>query len=141
MPITRWDPFRELRRSLWHGPDFLEEWELPSGEMAVDVYETDNDVIVETPMAGINPDDVDITITGDTVTIKGETKEEKKEEDKKRKYYYHEIRHGACARSVTLPAAVKTDQAKAEFKDGMLKLTLPKKEEAKPKQVKVQVKK
>jgi HSP20 family protein len=105
--------------------------------LAVDVYETDTDVVVKMPVAGIKPDDLDISVTGDTVTVKGETRVEDEDNDNKRNYYYREVRYGSFARSVTLPAPVQSDKAEAKTENGVLTLTLPKAEEAKPKSIKV----
>lgn len=105
--------------------------------LAVDVYETANEVVVKMPVAGIKPDDLDISVTGDTVTVRGETRSEDQDEDNKRNYYYREVRYGSFARSVTLPAPVQSDKAEAKTEHGVLTLTLPKAEEAKPRSIKV----
>jgi len=109
------------------------EWQLP-----LDMYQTDNEVLVKTALPGLKPVEVDISITGDALTIKGEHKEEKevKEED----YLYKERRYGAFTRSVLIPVRVKSDKAEAVFENGILTLTLPKAEEVKPKQIKVKAK-
>lgn len=141
MAIIRWrDPFREpfFRMSGW--PDIFEEWEAAASPLAVDLYETDDEVTLKTPLAGVKPEDVDISIEGDTVTIHGESKEEKEEKDKKRNYYFREVRYGKVGRNIRLPADVEADKAKADFEDGMLKLTIPKAAKAKPKKVKVKAK-
>lgn len=109
-----------------------------AGDVPVDVYQTVDDVVVEAALPGIKPEEVDITITGDTLTIKGEHKEEQavKEED----YFYRERRYGAFSRSVAIPAKVKSDKAEAVFENGVLTLRLPKAEEIKPKQIKIKPK-
>jgi HSP20 family protein len=107
--------------------------------LALDLYETDDNLVVETSLPGINPDDVDISIVGNTLTIKGETKHEA-EKGEKGRYHYRERRYGAFQRSIILPTGVNTDAAEAVFKDGVLKLTLPKVEEAKPKRIEVKAK-
>jgi HSP20 family protein len=135
MAIIRWDPFREMREVMRRWPeDIFEDIEVRP-YVEADVYETDEDVVVKMPVSGVKPDDIDISVTGDTVTIKGERKQE--EEEKKKNYYYKEVRYGSFARSFTLPAAVQADKAEAKFKNGMLTLTIPKSEEAKPKVIKV----
>ena len=83
-------------------------------------------------------EEVDITITGDTLTIKGETKV--KEEVKREDYLHQEHRYGAFTRSVTLPSGLDTDKAGASFEDGILTLTIPKSEQVKPKQIKIKAK-
>jgi HSP20 family protein len=146
--IVRWEPFRDLI-SLREAMDRLFEesfirprtgWLAPLGAeaLAVDVYESDQDVVVKSSVPGIKPEDIDITITGDTLTIKGETKAEEKVE--KANYIRQERRYGAFSRSLTLPTTVVAEKAKAEFENGVLTLTLPKSEEVKPKTIKVKAK-
>jgi HSP20 family protein len=106
--------------------------------LAVDNCETDEDVVVRTALPGIDPEDVDASITGNTLTIKGETKAEKEVEEGN--YIYRERRFGAHSRSLTLPVAVEADKAEAEYKNGALTLRLSKVEEAKPKAIPVKVK-
>ena len=90
-------------------------------------------------MPGIKPEEVNIDITGDTLTIKGETKA--KQEIKKENYLYQERRYGTFSRSVALPGGLKPDRAEATMEDGVLTLTIPKAEELKPKSIKVKAKK
>jgi HSP20 family protein len=123
------DSFVRLSR-FWPG---LEEWQLP-----IDMYQTDNEVVVKAAIPGLKPEEVDISITGDTLTIKGEHKEDKEIRDED--YFYKECRFGSFSRTVTIPVKVKTDKAEAVFENGILTLTLPKAEEVKPKQIKVKVK-
>ena len=149
MDLVRWDPFREMTslrdamdrlfeesfiRPSRFWPDRLERVELP-----IDMYQTANDVVVKASLPGIKPEEVDITISGDTLTIKGEHKEEQKvkQEDYLRKERYY----GAFSRSLILPVQVKSDKAEAVFENGILTLTLPKAEEVKPKQIKVKASK
>jgi len=115
-------------------PTLVEESVLP-----VDVYETDDAVVVEASIPGVKPEDVDVSITGDTLTIKGETKAERKVE--RENYIRQERRFGSFCRAVTLPAGLEKDKAEAEFQNGVLRITLPKAEEVKPKSIKVKVKK
>ena len=147
MNIVRWEPFREMT-SLRDAMDRLFEdsfvraprlWSaLGAWELPLDMYQTANDVVVKGTLPGFKPEEVDISITGDTLTLKGEHKEENevKEED----YFYKERRYGAFSRSVPLPVKVKSDKAEAAFENGVLTLTLPKAEEVKPKQIKVKAK-
>ncbi len=148
MSLIRWRPTRDLlsirdevnrlfdnfftgvperRRGLLEG-----EW-APS----VDIAETDNDVVVTAELPGVKQDDVDITITDDVLILKGEKKEEK--EVKEKNYHRIERSYGSFQRSVSLPAGVQADKAKATYKDGVLHITVPKAEEAKPKQIKIDV--
>ena len=106
---------------------------------AIDMYQTKNDVVVKSALPGIKPDEVDITIDGNTLIIKGETKadEEVKEED----YIYREHRHGSFRRMLTIPDGLDTDKAESTFDDGVLTVTVPKLEKSKPKQIKVKARK
>jgi HSP20 family protein len=103
--------------------------------LAVDMYETDDAVIVKTAVPGVNAEDIDISINGDILTINGETSaEEQVEEDS---YIRRERRYGAFSRSVSIPVAIVAGEAEAECENGILTLTLPKAEEVKPKAIKV----
>jgi HSP20 family protein len=106
---------------------------------AVDVYEDKDNIIVETQLAGINPDDVSISIENDTLCIKGES--EKKSEIDEKNYYRKEIRRGSFYRSISLPTKVSGDDAKAVAEGGVLKITIPKAAETKPKTIKIENKK
>jgi HSP20 family protein len=106
--------------------------------LALDIYETADSVVVKSGVPGVKPEDIDITITGDVLTIKGETKTEEKVE--KGNYIRQERRCGAFQRSVQLPGSLVTDKAKAGFENGVLTLTIPKSEKSKPKTIKVEAK-
>jgi len=146
--LIRWEPFEELI-SLREAMDrlfeesFVRPWSLwPSlweGTVPVDMYETEDSVVVTAAVPGVKPEDIDITVTGDTLTIKGETKAEKELE--KANYICRERHYGTFSRSVSLPAGLETDKAEATFENGILRLTIPKAEHAKPKTIKVKVKK
>ena len=112
--------------------------ELRAGELPIDMYQTKDEVVLKAALPGVKPEEVDITITGDTLTIKGEHKEEK--ETKEEDYLYKEHRYGAFSRSVTIPIQVESDKAEAVFENGILTLTVPKSEQVKPKQIKVKAK-
>ena len=99
------------------------------------MYETDDQVVVKAAAPGVSPKDIEVTITGNVLTIKGEMKAEEKVE--KGNYLRQERRYGSFCRQVALPEGVKTDNVQATFKDGILSLELPKVEAAKPKTVKV----
>ncbi len=148
MAIERWHPFTELM-SLRQAMDrlFEDSFVRPSrfvgalGETAIpalDVYQTPNEVVVKATLPGVKPEDVNIDITGETLTIKGESKAEK--EIKEKDYLYQERRYGAFSRSVVLPGGLKTDKADAAMEDGVLTLTIPKAEEVKPRAIKVKAK-
>lgn len=146
--MVPWEPFRDMM-TLRDAMDRLFEdsfvrprsgWLMPMGgaDLALDMYETKDDVVVKTALPGVKPDEVDISLTGDTLTIRGETKEEK--EANKENYLRKERRYGAFERSVTLPSGLQTDKAEASFDNGMLTLKIPKSEQVKPKSIKVKAK-
>lgn len=115
-----------------------EEWPLMSLEMRVprvDVVDRDDDILVRAEIPGVEKKDLEISLTEDMLTIKGGTRQESKEE--KGDYYRSEISSGMFARTITLPSSVNADKAKSEFKDGVLKLSLPKVENAKRRTIKV----
>ena len=145
MSIVRWEPFSDLM-SLREAMDrlFEESFVRPgarmlapfgAGELCLDMYETDSDVVVTASLPGVKPEDVDVTITGDVLSIKGEVRSEVKVE--KANYLRQERRFGAFHRTVALPVPVQADKAEAKFKDGVLTLTMPKAEEARPKSIKI----
>jgi HSP20 family protein len=101
----------------------------------MDMYETDDDVVINADLPGLKPEDVDISVTGNTLNIKGEFRSE--EEGERGNVHFQERRYGKFQRSVSLPSGIDTDAAEAEFEDGILKIALPKSEEAKPKQIPV----
>jgi HSP20 family protein len=109
-------------------------WSAP----AIDMYQTDDEVVVRAALPGIKPDDVQINITGDVLHIKGEMKHE--EEKQEKAWHMREQRWGAFERSVALPTDVIADKAKAEFENGVLTVTLPKAEEVKPKTINIKAK-
>lgn len=111
---------------------------LAEGTLAVDVYETPEDVVVKATVPGIKPEEINISVTGDVLTIKGETKQEEKVE--KANYIRQERRYGAFARSISLPTSVNAEKAEAVFENGVLTLKLPKVEEVKPKVISVKAK-
>ena len=136
MAITRWrDPFgmttRHPRWFLWDEDDFWGE-----DEKGLSVYETKNNVVVEANVAGVPADKVDIDFEGGVLTISA-VHEESEEEKKKKKVIYREARKAQYYYKTSVPCPVKETQVKAEVKDGVLKVTLPKKEAAKPKKITV----
>ena len=106
---------------------------------AVDMYEDKDNVIIEAQLAGIDPDKVDVSIENDILTIRGES--EKKSEIDEKNYYRKEIRRGSFYRSIPLPTHVTGDMANAIAEDGVLKISIPKAEQAKPKTIKIEKKK
>jgi HSP20 family protein len=104
---------------------------------SVDIFEDKGDVVVKAELPGIKKEDIDITLTEDTITISGEKKKE--EEVKKKDYYRCESSYGSFTRTFTLPSEVQTEKVKSKMKDGVLEIRIPKTEEAKKKEVKVKI--
>jgi len=116
--------------------DWLEEAEgEEEGQLTIDVYQTDIDIIIKSTIAGVNPEDIDVSITNDMVTIRG--KRTKDESVSAENYYYQELYWGGFSRSIILPVEVDTDKAKASIKNGILTVKLPKSEKIKTKKIKV----
>lgn len=144
--IVRWDPFNglvPLRSAMERMADQGLRPPMPFGlwqdsMMSVDMYETDTGVVVKTPIPGVKAEDIQVSVTGDTLTIRAEVKED--QEIKRESYLRQERRYGACCRSVTLPDGLQTDKAEADYTDGVLTLVFPKAEEVKPKTIKVTTK-
>jgi HSP20 family protein len=105
---------------------------------AVDMYQTENDVVVKAAVSGMKADDMQINVTGDMLTLKGEIRE--KNEVKDKAYHIREQRWGSFERNIPLPTLIMADRGKAEFEDGVLTITLPKAEEVKPKTISVKAK-
>ncbi len=142
--ITRWDPFAEMA-TLRHTMDRIFDegrpWRalsLNGGEayFPVDLYETNDEVVVKASLPGVKAEDIDISVTGQVVTIKAESREE--HEEKSPNYYRRERRAGSAMRQLQLPSEVDSGKAEASFENGVLRLTLPKAEAVKPKTIKVQ---
>ena len=106
--------------------------------LPIDMYQTNDDVIIKAVVPGFRPDQVQINVTGDVLTIRGEAKQE--EENKDRAWHIREHRFGSFERSVALPVSVVSDKATAEFENGVLTITLPKAEEVKPKTINIKAK-
>jgi HSP20 family protein len=151
MDLIQWRPGREVSpwRKLREIEDemdsilgrFLGREPSVSGERmwapAVDVKETKSDVIVKAELPEVSAKDVEITVDGNVLTIKGERKSEEKKEEEG--YYYSERSYGSFMRSLTLPKEVDEAKTKASYKEGVLTITMPKKKEEKAKQIKVDV--
>ena len=143
--LTRWEPAREMM-TLREAMDRLfddaftrpfsmrDGWSAP----AIDMYQTDDEIVVKASLPGIKADEVQINITGNVLTLKGEVKHE--EESKDKAWHIREQRWGSFQRSVALPTNVVADKAKAEFENGILNITLPKAEEVKPKTITINTK-
>ncbi|MBI2873039.1 MAG: Hsp20/alpha crystallin family protein [Chloroflexi bacterium] len=146
MTLRRWEPWEEMRhmhrvldRFMDAGP--FRPWRafaFPWSEgrwLPLDVYHTEEAVVVKAALPGIKPEDVEITVTGNSVTISGESKAEESIEEKD--YVFQEHRYGSFQRTITLPDGLDTEKAEATFENGVLKLRVPRLEEARPKTIKV----
>jgi HSP20 family protein len=150
--LVRWEPFRDMmtlrdamsqlfqdtmvRKSPFGAWPFARSED--ASTPAVDMYEIEGEVMVKASLPGLKPEEVEITITGNALEIRGETKEET--EEKRGDYYYKERSYGTFQRSLTLPVEIKAGEAEATFENGVLTLKMPKAEQAKAKQIKIQAK-
>jgi HSP20 family protein len=148
MALIHWDPFREIhslqdrmnrlfsevaRRS----PVAEEEMVQGAWVPPVDIFETGDSIVIKAELPGISKEDITLEVKDNTLSIKGEKKFEK--DVKEENYHRVERSYGAFQRAFSLPSTVQQEKVKAKFKDGILEVTLPKAEEAKPKQIKVDV--
>jgi HSP20 family protein len=151
--VASWRPFPELFRmeremermfeDFWTRPwlgrprrwRFLEEAEARAP--AIEVYEEKDDVVVKAELAGMKKEDLEVRISENLLTLKGEKKKE--EEKKEEGYHYSECSYGSFTRTIEIPRDVRADKATATFKDGLLEIRLPKTDEAKKKEVKIRV--
>jgi len=149
MAIVRWEPLRDLMTTQRGFDRLFKEAFTPffgEGEPStrtwappVDIYENENDIVLKAELPGIDPKDVEVKVEDNTLYLKGERKFEKEVKDEN--YHRIERSYGSFARSFSLPNSINAEKVKAEFKDGLLTLTLPKREEAKPKTIKIDVSK
>ncbi|MCB8944827.1 MAG: Hsp20/alpha crystallin family protein [Ardenticatenaceae bacterium] len=140
--LLRWNPTREMMtfrnefdrlfENFLDLPQLQENRGLDWG-LALDVAENDQAYTIKASVPGVNPDDIDITLSDNVLTIKGEFKEEKNVEEEK--YHLRERRFGSFGRSLTLPVAVNAEAVEANYDNGVLTLTVPKAEEVKPKRI------
>jgi HSP20 family protein len=149
MAVVRWEPFRDLLSlqdrmnrmfdESYRGRSTSEDdWALGgSWAPAVDIYEKDGNIVLTAELPGLDPKDVDVRVENNVLTLRGERKWSN--EIQREAYHRVERAYGNFTRSFTLPNVVDTEKIKADFKDGMLKLVLPKREEAKPKQISINV--
>ena len=150
MAIVRWEPFRDMLAAQREfdrlfrgafGPAALGEEEASTRTWAppVDIYEDGDNLVMKAELPGINPDDVEVRVEDNTLYLKGERKFEK--EVKEENYHRVERAYGTFARAFSLSNTIDSDKVAANYKDGVLTLTLPKREEAKPKAIKINVNK
>ncbi len=143
--LIRWEPMREmmtLREAMDRLFDdaFTRPLSLAGSPAmpAIDLYQTADSLVVKAALPGLKAEDVQISVTGDVLTLRGEFKQE--EERKDATYHIREQRSGAFERSVLLPTEVQTDKAKADFENGILTVTLPKAESVKPRTINIKAK-
>lgn len=148
MALIRWDPFREMSalqermnrlfsdvraQAPVRGEEIVQGAWIP----AVDIFETNEAIVLKAELPGITAQDISVEVKDNTLTLKGEKKFEK--EVKEENYHRVERSYGSFQRAFTLPGTIHQEKVKAKFKDGILEITLPKVEEDKPKQVKVEI--
>jgi len=147
MAIVRWEPFRDLfttqdRFNRLFNQTFSQAFGEDEGKLgawapAVDIYETDHNLVLNAELPGVDPKDVEVRVENNTLYLKGQRKFEN--EVKEENYHRIERSYGSFTRTFALPGSIDADKVAAEFKGGVLTLTMPKREEAKPKTIKIQV--
>ncbi|HEV2492280.1 MAG TPA: Hsp20/alpha crystallin family protein [Terriglobia bacterium] len=147
MAIVRWEPFRDLVTTQDNFNRLFNETfrglfgETESGTQtwapAVDIYESDQNLVLKAELPGFDPKEVEVRVEDGTLYLKGERKFES--DVKKENYHRIERSYGSFTRTFSLPSSINAENVTAEYKDGVLTLTMPKKEEAKPKTIKIQV--
>ncbi|HUF02558.1 MAG TPA: Hsp20/alpha crystallin family protein [Aridibacter sp.] len=145
MSIIKYDPFRELRSLqdemnrlfMTNVPRSVAQEDLASGgwSPSVDIYESENEIILEAELPGMKREDFEVSIENNVITLKGKREFEKKEEGDN--YHRVERSYGAFTRSFSLPRTVSAENTTADFRNGVLKVSLPKKEEAKARRIEV----
>lgn len=145
MAIVRWDPIRDvvalqnrlnsLFQDYGRGQNDTEALSAASFAPPVDIYEDDHKLVLKLEVPGVKPDDIDIQAEGRTLTVRGERKFSS--EEKQENYHRVENRYGTFARTFTLPTTVDAENVKATCDAGVLQIELPKKAEAKPRQIKI----
>jgi HSP20 family protein len=140
--MTRWEPFRDLARMQDEMSRLLDDRLFRAGESvgwtpACDIYEDEEGVSLRFELAGVDPKDVDVRFENGVLTVKGERKLER--EDKRENYHRVERQYGTFTRSFSLPGSVDAEKIRAESRNGVLTIVLPKKAEAKPRAIQVKV--
>lgn len=150
MALTRWRPTQSVFPQVWDIQNEINRvfdnlWGRPSEESelrgmwspSVDIAETKDEIVVSADLPGLNKEDIKVNVENNVLTFSGERKQEKKDEGSN--YHRLERSYGFFSRSFTLPVTVQSDKIKAAYKDGVLRLSLPKVEEAKPRQIAVEI--
>jgi HSP20 family protein len=140
MSLIKWDPFREFNALNERAANFLgRNFDAPLSTTvwnpSVDIFENDNEIVLKAELPGMDIKDIEVRLENNVLTLKGERRFEK--ETKEENYHRIEREYGTFSRAFTLPGAVNVDKATAEYKEGILKVTVPKKEEVKPKPIKI----
>ena len=147
MAIVRWEPFRDLMSlqermnrlfdESYRGRQGAEDWTAGNWAPAVDIYEQNGNIMLQAELPGLDPKDVDVRVENNVLTLRGQRKLE--ENVKQDSYHRVERSYGSFTRSFTLPSVIDTEKIQASYKDGVLRLTLPTREEAKPKQIAINI--
>jgi HSP20 family protein len=145
MAVVRWDPFRDLgmlqerMNRLFDDAGRVWRTEEPSATTtwspAIDIFETEGEIIVKAELPGMDRKDIVLNLENNVLTLKGERRFEKETKDEN--YHRIERSYGAFSRAFSIPAVVDEEKIRADYKDGVLKIVLPKKEQAKPKQIRI----
>jgi HSP20 family protein len=147
--LTRWEPAREMMTlreamdrlfddALTRPFSLMREGGSNWSPLAIDMYHTDNEIVVKATLPGLKAEDVQINVANDILTIKGESKQ--MDEKKEKSWHIREQRWGTFERSIMLPTGVQSEQAKADFENGILTITLPKSEQSKPRTITIKPK-
>ena len=143
--MKRWDPFRDLNSlqdrmnrlfdEAGHGWRAEEPSATTTWSPAVDIYETEGEIIVKAELPGVDRKDITLHLENNVLTLKGERKFEK--ETKEENYHRIERAYGGFSRAFSIPTTINEEKIRADYKDGILKIALPKKEQVKPKQIQI----
>lgn len=147
MAIVRWEPLRDLLTTQDRFNRLLNETfshvfgdegvSARAWAPAIDIFETDDNLVLKAELPGVDPKDVELRVEDSTLYLKGQRKFE--HEVKEENYHRQERSYGSFSRTFAMPSGIDADRVKAEYKDGLLTLTMPKREEAKPKTIKINV--
>ena len=145
MAVIRWDPFRDINtlqdrmnrlfEDAGRGWRHEEPASTTTWSPAVDIYETEGEIVVKAELPGMDRKDITLNLENNVLTIRGERRFEK--ETKEDNYHRIERSYGGFSRSFSIPTSVDEEKIRADYKDGVLKVALPKKEQAKPKQIQI----
>jgi HSP20 family protein len=150
MSLDKWSPLKELEDMRRDMDRLFDEFTKPARRRRIwpksegpvipglDLYDRKNEIVIKVELPGVSREDVDLTITRDTLALKGEIKRDDEVQDED--YYISERMFGNFSRTITLPFDVENEKAQATMKNGVLEIVIPKREEAKPKEIKIEVK-